>query len=138
YLNGNLAGVQTLDADSIDSRFSLGPAFLLFTDSQGETAPGLVDRVQVYSDALTGDQVAALGLPLGDGGPPVGGDVKIDRIRKVGDNVVITASGGGTLQLVRKNKLTDTAWQPVGQPSTSGAFTTPATGATGFFRVQRI
>jgi len=137
YLNGSLAGIQTLDANSIDSRFSLGPAFLLFTDSLEETAPGLVDRVQIYSGALTDTQVAALGLPLGDGGPPVGGDVKIDSIEKVGDNVVIKASGGGTLQLVRKDKLTDAKWQDVGQPSSSGTFTTPAIGATGFFRVRR-
>jgi hypothetical protein len=139
YLNGSSAGSQTLEANSIDSRFSLGPALLLFTDAiEDTTHPGLVDRVQIYSEALSGTQVAALGLPLGDGGPPVGGDVKIDSIQLVDKNVVITASGGGTLQLVRKDKLTDTTWQPVGQPSTSGTFTTPASGATGFFRVQRL
>jgi hypothetical protein len=137
FLNGVNVGVQTLDANSVDSRFSLGPAFLLFTDASEETAPGLVDRVQFYSDALGDTQVAALGLPLGDGAPPVGGDLKIDSIQKVGNNVVITASGGGNLQLVRKDKLTDTDWQPVGQPTTSGTFTTAASGATGFFRVKR-
>jgi hypothetical protein len=137
FLNGNLAGIQTLDANSIDSRFSLRPAFLLFTGLVGETAPGLLDRVQVYSNALTDTQVAALGLPLGDGGPPVGGDVKIESIEKAGDNVVIKASGGGTLQLVRKDKLTDAQWQDIGQPNSSGTFTAPATGPTGFFRVRR-
>ncbi len=138
FLNGQNVEIQALNANSIDSRFSLGPAFLLLTDGLEETAAGSLDRVQFYSDALTDTQVAALGLPLGDGGPPVGGDVKIETIQKVGENVVITTSGGGTQQLVRKDKLTDVVWQPIGQPSTNGSFTTSATGATGFFRVQRL
>jgi hypothetical protein len=140
YLNGvtDTNSIQRIPDNAVDSRFSLTPALLLFTSGSGESQPGLVDKIQFYSTALTSDQVAALGLPIGDGGPPTTGEVTIDTIQKVGENVVITASGGGNLQLVQKAKLTDPAWQPVGPPTTGGTFTVPASGATGFFRVQQL
>jgi hypothetical protein len=141
YLNGvtDTNQVQRFTDNVVDSRFSLGPSALLFTSGSGETAEGLVDRIQFYSDALTADQVAALGIPLGDGGPATTGDVTITGIQKVGDNVVITAAGGGNLQLQQKATLqAGTTWQAIGQPTASGTFTVPANGATGFFRVQRL
>jgi hypothetical protein len=141
YFNGetNETSVQILGESVVDSRFSLGPALLLFTDNDGDArAGGLVDRIQFYADALTHEQVKSLGSPVGDGGPPVSGDVKIDLIEKVGTNVVIAVSGGGTLQLQRKAKLTDANWQLVDEVAGSGSFTVPATDPTGFFRVQRL
>jgi hypothetical protein len=140
YLNGvtDTNSIQHVPDNAVDSRFSLSPALLLFTSGSGESQPGLLDKIQFYSTALTSDQVAALGLPIGDSGPPTAGDVTIDSIQKVGDNVVITASGGGNLQLIQKAKLTDPTWQPVGQPTTGGTFTVPATSATGFFKVQQL
>ena len=127
-----------VDENMVDSRYSVAPALLLFTTNDGETRSGLVDRVQFYSDALTDEQVKALGAPIGDGGPPTTADVKIESIQKVGTDVVITVSGGGSLQLQHKTKLTDATWENTGQPSTSGTFTVPATGPTDFFRAQRL
>src|SRR5262249_24049625 len=141
YLNGetNDFSTQNLGEGVVDSRFSLGPALLLFTDNDGDArAGGLVDRIQFYSAALTSEQVKALGTPVGDGGPPVTGDVNIDSIEKVGTNVVIVVSGGGTLQLQKKAKLGDVDWEPVDERTGSGNFTVPATDPTGFFRVQRL
>jgi hypothetical protein len=139
YFNGltNATSVQRLE-NAVDSRFSLGPALLLFTDNDNETASGLVDKIQFYSDALTEAQVQALGSPAGDGGPPISGDVKIDFIRKEGSNFVIAVSGGGTLQLQRKVKLGDAVWQVVDQVTDSGSIVVAATTPTAFFRVQRL
>jgi len=137
YLNGTLVGTQTLDV-GVDSQYSLGPALLLFTTKEAETRLGLVDRIQFYSQALTEDQVKALGSPVGDGGPPIAEDVKIETIQKTGTDVIITVSGGGTLQLQHQTKLTDTTWQDIGQPNSTGTFTVPATDATGFFRAKRL
>jgi len=140
YVNGqtNETSVQFLGGNAVDSRFSLRPALLLFTDDDGETRTGLVDRVVFYAEALTPEQVVALGLPTGDGGPPVSGDVRIDSIQKVGFEILISASGGGTLQLQRKASLSDTVWQPAGQVNNSGTFTVPAGDPRGYFRVQRL
>ncbi|HTG45753.1 MAG TPA: hypothetical protein VK633_14625 [Verrucomicrobiae bacterium] len=140
YLNGqtNETSTQFLGENVIDSRFSAGPSLLLFTDNDNETRSGFVDRIQFIPGALTPEQVVALGNPVGDGGPPVGAAVKIESIQKTGNNVVLTVSGGGNLQLQKKVKLTDSTWQNVGQPSTGSTFTVPASDPTGFFRVQRL
>jgi hypothetical protein len=138
YLNGEIVGTQLLDA-GVDSRYSLKPALLLFASNLGEIRAGYVDRIQFYSDALSDEQVGDLGTPIGDGGPPVSGDVRIDSIRAAGTNMEITLSGGGTLQLQRKTRLSDAAWQSTGQQvNGSGTVTVPATDATGFFRAQRL
>lgn len=137
YLNGELVGEQTLDA-GVDSRYSLRSALLLFASNSGEVSTALIDRIQFYSNALTSEEVKGLGTPIGDGGPPVSGDVKIDSITKVGAEVEIAISGGGTLQLQRKASLTSTTWQPVGQVTGSGTIKAPAAERTGFFRVQRL
>lgn len=138
YLNGTNIEDQVLTGNAIDSKFSLGPALLLFSDPTDATAKGSVDKIQFYSDALTADQVAALGVPVGDAGPPITGDVTIQSIQKSGANVIITVNGSGTLQLQQKSKLTDANWQNIGQPTTGTTFTVPAADPTAFFRVERL
>ncbi len=138
YLNTTNVGTQTLDG-GVDSRYSLGAAILLFTTNDGETQPGLVDRIQFFSDALTQDQINILGTPLGDGGaPPSNGDVHIDGIRLLGARVEITLSGNGTLQLQRKPSVTSTNWQAVGQVTDSGKISLPATDKAAFFRARKL
>ncbi len=139
YLNGQLVETQSLVGTGVDGKFSLGQALLLFTDASGETGAGQVDRIQFYSGALSDAQIAALGAPVGDGGPVVTGDLKIDSIQKGSDNtVVITTSSNGNLQLQHKAKLTDPNWQALGQPSATGVFAVPSTDPVGFFRLQQL
>lgn len=138
YLNTTNVGVQLVGEGMVDSRFSAGPALLLFADNDNETRSGLVDRIQFFSDPLTEEQIVSLGTPIGDSGPPVTTDVKIESIRKEGNNVVITVSGGGNLQLQTKAKLTDASWTNAGAPSASGTFTVPIGSPLSFFRAQRL
>jgi hypothetical protein len=140
YLNGTNIDVQDLGDNTIDSQFSLGPALLLFTDNDNETAAGYVNSIEILDIPLTDDQMAALGGPTaaGFGGTAApAGDVKIESIQYANQQVTITVSGGGNIQLQRKTSLNDAAWTNEGSPSASGSFTVPASGAAGFFRASR-
>ena len=137
YLNGDLVGTQTLEG-AVDSQYSLGPSLLLFASNAGEVRAGYVDRIDFYSEALNDDQVKSLGVPQGDGGPIVTGDVKIESITRVNNDVAIAISGGGRLQLQRQTALGGATWETAGEVNGSGTLTVPANGATGFFRVQRL
>lgn len=59
YVNGELAGEQTLGAST---RWAIDPAqgLALFTDEDGETAPGLVSSVFFTTEVPSADQVAAI------------------------------------------------------------------------------
>lgn len=144
YLNGSMVSTQRLDESSValDSRFALEPSALLFSDNDGETAPGFVNSIQFRNEAMDSAALAELGGPSAagiPGGPPViEEDVRIESIRREGANIVITVSGGGNLQLQRKVKLSEAAWQNSGSPTTTKVFTVPMAGPTGFFRVQRL
>lgn len=69
YLNGNLVGSQT--GIPFEGRFSMGPASFaeLFSDNDEETNAGYVNSIQVYGDALSNGQIAALGAATADGLP---------------------------------------------------------------------
>jgi len=135
------ASVQTLEGPAVDSRFSLGGTALLFADNDGETAPGLVNSIQLRSGVITAEEVEDLGPATAggiDGEPPPLEDVKITSVRKEGSNLIITASGGGRLQLQKKVHLKQSAWQPEGDPSNTGTFTVPITDPTSYFRLLRL
>jgi hypothetical protein len=126
YINGAKANSQFLEATAVDSRFSLKPELLLFTDDDGETQPGYVNSIQIRAEVLSETQMMELGGATAAGIPglPSSGEVKIESIRKEGNNVVITVSGGGNLQLQKKVKINDATWQNL-QSSSSGTFTVP-------------
>ena len=67
YINGSLA--QQLGGLTVDGRFSLGSAFLLFADNDQENAPGLVNSIQLRAEALSDSAILALGGPTAAGIP---------------------------------------------------------------------
>lgn len=69
YINGVLVGTQ--DADGVDGRFALQPGGTagLFTDNDGDTAVGYANSIQLYDQALTSANMAALGTPTAAGLP---------------------------------------------------------------------
>jgi 3',5'-cyclic AMP phosphodiesterase CpdA len=67
YINGSL--VQQLGGLTVDGRFSLGSAFLLFADNDQENAPGLVNSIQLRDQALSDAEILALGGPTAAGIP---------------------------------------------------------------------
>lgn len=147
YLNGaNVLGTNgpsgfTLLGESVDGRFSLNDGILFFADNDGETAPGYVSVIQLRAGAMTAEEVAALGGPasngLGEGGAPVG-DVKIESIRREGNQVIITVNNAGrSVQLqTTSNIAAPQSWTNVGNPSTSPTFSATIGNNPAFFRVQ--
>lgn len=67
YIDGILVGEQDLGAP--DGRWALRYTALLFTDEDGETAPGFVNSIQFRDDVLTDTQVFALGKASAAGIP---------------------------------------------------------------------
>lgn len=67
YVDGSLVGAQNLDA--LDGRWSLDPTALLFTDNDGETAPGFVNSIQIHDVALTDTDIFSLGKATAAGIP---------------------------------------------------------------------
>ncbi|HEX5223345.1 MAG TPA: LamG-like jellyroll fold domain-containing protein [Verrucomicrobiae bacterium] len=67
YIDGALVGTQSLDG--LDGRWAMDPTALLFTDNDGETAPGFVNSIQVHDVPLTDTDIFALGNPTAAGIP---------------------------------------------------------------------
>ncbi len=61
YINGALVGTQ--NAGGLEGRWALTPNAwaVLFTDNDGEAAPGFVNSIQLRDEVLTTAQIAALG-----------------------------------------------------------------------------
>lgn len=72
FVDGTFVGGQGTTGRPIDARFALAPTFLLFTDDNGETAESYVAGVAVVGEAMTFDEVLALGGPTA-AGPHVAG-----------------------------------------------------------------
>lgn len=103
YLDGVLVQTQTAGV-ALDGRFSLNTVFLLFADDTQETSGGLINSLQVRSDALSDGDVAALGGPQAAGIP-----------RAVPSQVQITyPNGGETLQAGTSPEVLWKAENPVG------------------------
>lgn len=134
YIDGVQVGTQGITG--IDGRYSLGATALIFTDEDGETAPGYVNSIQFLEGALRAPEVAALGgaTAAGIGSGPAPTPLRAS-IQQSGASFTISVTGGGTLQLQRKLKLTDAAWTDVGAPSTTGSFTVNNDQASAFYRV---
>lgn len=69
YINGVEVGSQS--AGGVDGRWSLSlnAPVLLFTDNDGDVAPGFVNSIQYREVALTASQMRALGAPTASGIP---------------------------------------------------------------------
>jgi hypothetical protein len=63
FIDGVFVGEQ----GSIDRRWSLNPEFLLFADDNAETAEAYIASILFMGEALTTDQVRALGRPTSRG-----------------------------------------------------------------------
>lgn len=146
YLNGtNVLGtnatVLPLPEGARDGQFSLNGGVLFFSDNDGETAPALVNVIQLRAGAMTAEQMAALGGPgtngLGEGGAPVG-DVAIESITRNGNDVTITVNNEGrTIQLQTTTNIANPlSWANQGGPTTQSTFTVSISGNMTFFRVQ--
>lgn len=80
YLDGALVGVQDEGAapdGGLDGRFTLSPGGIaeLFTDNDGDIAPGYVNSIQVYDKTLNAGEVQALGAISAAGLPTTLGPV---------------------------------------------------------------
>jgi glycerophosphoryl diester phosphodiesterase len=63
YIDGTFVGGQGTTGSGLDLRWSLGPDALVFTDNDGETAPGYCASFAFIDRALFPAEVAALGGP---------------------------------------------------------------------------
>lgn len=131
YIDGVRVGQQ--NGTGIDGRFSLGTTAMVFTDNDGDTAPGFANSIQFRNWVMTDAAVAALGGATADGIPGVVTRPTLGAtLGQTG--LTITVSGTGTFQLQRKTLLTDPQWENVGAAG-PGPFTVPTAGSTGFFQV---
>jgi hypothetical protein len=71
YVDGVFVGQQALPVSNLDGRWALAPDLgaQLFTDNDGDVAPGFVNSIQFRDVALTTGQVLALGGPAAAGIP---------------------------------------------------------------------
>jgi hypothetical protein len=101
-----------------------------------------MDDVALWRRVVTPQEVAAMHtagragqdlstVVVGGGG---GAEPEITAVSRNGNNLVITATGDGTLSLQKKTTLSD-AWAPVTATPANGTFTVPIEGSAGFFRV---
>lgn len=69
YIDGAEVGIQ--GAGGVDGRWALSPGApaQLFTDNDGDVAPGFVNSVQIYDTPLSKGVLAALGAPTATGLP---------------------------------------------------------------------
>jgi hypothetical protein len=67
FIDGTLVGTQAISG--VDSRWSLDPTALLFTDEDGETMAGYVNSIQVHDLALADSYIFGLGAATADGIP---------------------------------------------------------------------
>lgn len=143
FIDGQTNLVHELLGGSRDGEFSLGPTAFLFTDNDGESQPVLINSIQFRSLAMSGEELAQLGGASAGGlsgiveDAPPAGDVKIDRIQKIGSDVVLTVSGGGNLQLQKSTTLVSNSWQNFGSPAATNEFRVPANESRAFFRIER-
>jgi hypothetical protein len=151
YLDGvNTQGTNTgnistlpLPEGSVDGQFSLNDAVLFFSDNDGETAPVLVNVIQLRAGIMTKEEVAALGgaasgnLGVGTVEPPVPpGDLSIGSIAIQGSNIVIGVNNGGrSIRLQRTTDIANPNWTEAGGPQTSSSFTVANDAPYAFFRV---
>ncbi len=121
YLNG--AGVQQISGVTLDGRWSLDTAALLFADDNQENAAGYINSVQLRGSALAAADLAALGGPQAAGIPlpqtpsglrlvsPNGGEVFTAGTTQTVAWVVNNASGLVQVDLL----LGDTLYRSLGQ-----------------------
>lgn len=69
YIDGVQVGSQVLTQPTLDGRWSMDTTALLFTDDDGETAPGFVNSIQIHDVALTASEIYSLGGPSASGIP---------------------------------------------------------------------
>jgi hypothetical protein len=91
YIDGALVGSQNLSTPVLDGKLALDPTAFLFTDDDGETAPGFVNSIQIHDVPLTANDLYALGGPSAAGIPTT-----IPTL----DNVVVTVSPAGQTNTV--------------------------------------
>lgn len=146
YLNGvNPLGTNTSSLPrpegNVDGQFSLNDAILFFSDNDNETAPVIVNVIQLRAGAMTPEEVAALGGPasgdLGGGTIIPVGDFRIESITRNGSNFTITVDNDG--RSIRLQRTTDLAnpnsWTQVAGPQTTSTFTVANDAPYAFFRV---
>lgn len=147
YINGERRAGSSIAADQNNLDTPEGFATNIGQDGAGDYGSVFtdleVDDLGIWRRVLTVNEVAAIYSAANSGGDLStavvggggGGEVEITAVTRSGNNLVITATGSGTLSLERKTVLTD-AWVPETIAPVNGTFTVPITGNTGFFRVK--
>ncbi len=93
FIDGEFVGGHGTNSDTPVSRWALGTDFLLFTDNDGETAPGYVSSIYFIDRNLSMEEVAALGGPNAKGAN-VPGPAPGRRVKKMKRPVKIIAHRG--------------------------------------------
>jgi hypothetical protein len=138
YIDGALVSSNKLNTQ-IDGRWSLGPTFLLFTDNNGDTAPGFVNSIQFRSEVLSPEAIAALGGAsaggLGSTNAPADFTLAISKATGAAH---ISMGATGNYQLQSTTNIAVPNWKNVGGVSNTNAFDVPTTDRMMFFRVQKF
>ena len=147
YVNGVRGAGSSIAADQNNLDAPEGFATNIGQDGAGDYGSVFtdleVDDLGIWRRVLTVNEVAAIyqagaaGRDLSTAvvGGSGGGSVLITAVSRSGNDLLITATGSGTLSLEKKTLLTD-AWAPVVATPVNGTFTVPITGNTGFFQVK--
>jgi YVTN family beta-propeller protein/autotransporter-associated beta strand protein len=141
YIDGAKVGSQSL-AGGLDGRYSLGPAFLLFTSGTGNgefTAPGFLNSLQFINGRLSSAAVAALGGPNAAGLPPGNAAVKIETMSQNASQLTLSWTGPpGEFQVQRSTNLVESGWQTLVGRTTNRNLSIPLSDPTAFFRIQEF
>src|SRR5262249_9262747 len=93
YVNGALAGSQSLSG-GVDGRFALGPTALLFTAGiSGFTQPGFVSSIQFMNGTLPASGIAALGGPNANKLPPGNAVIEFVKSSRSGNSLSLDWTG---------------------------------------------
>lgn len=134
YIDGALVNLQTLSDTSggVDQRWSLQKTALLFTDEDGETAPGFVNSVQIVNRRLSDAEVASLGGASASGirPPDVVGQWDFD-----GGNLAATVASALEFRGDTSDSTTFSASMIGGQEARVMSY--PAASATQGFKLTR-
>ncbi len=136
--------VVSVDTDDLNLKWNIGQDGTgAYTDgTSGAAVDLLMDDVAIWGRQLSGAEVVCITssgrsgkdlstLTGGSSGP------KITGVEHAGANLFIHV-GSGNFQLQKKSSLGDPGWTDVGAPSSSGSFTVPVDGKSGFFRVKQL
>jgi hypothetical protein len=146
FIDGALVGTQ--DLDGVDGRWSLDSTALLFADEDNETRMGFANSIQIRSEAMLAEDIAALGGASAAGIPLPAAPASIQVVTpNGGENYqagtsqtiswsVTNPSGLVQIDLYRGGVLFQNIAQPVLNQSNYLWAINPSLGDTNNYRIQ--